>query len=79
MLIHAGGKAGERRRNKRIHEPGETVRMGHMGEYSAREQLNDQIRLRQLNRLIDMDEDQSLSTFEGSHILKDGLMRLGLN
>lgn len=49
-------------------EPGESVGMGHRGQYSAREQMNDQIKLRQLNRLIDMDEDQSLSTFEGSNI-----------
>ena len=33
-----------------------------------REHMSDRIKLRQLNRLIDMDEDQSLSTFEGSDI-----------
>ena len=42
--------------------------MGHRGQYSVREHMSDQIKLRQLNRLIDMDEDQSLSTFEGSDI-----------
>ena len=49
-------------------EPGETVGMGHRGQYSVREHMSDQIKLRQLNRLIDMDEDQSLSTFEGSDV-----------